>query len=316
MKQRLKTAVIGVGNMGKNHARIYSHISNLVAVCDSNEKVGLPVAHIYNTKFYTDYMTLLTVEKPDAVSVVVPSRDHMLITVECLKKNVPTLVEKPIADTVVDAKIMLDTAIKYKTLLMVGHTERFNPAVIQLKKMITEKKLGNIVNLLAMRIGLHPPVNTDIDVAIDLAIHDIDVINFLLNEFPLRKKVVKNKVYKNSVADSSSFMLEYKKTTGIIHSNWITPAKIRKLYVSGSLGFAELDYISQQLIVYEKVTHVKKNINYLDVLGLSDSPKKMKYVSKKEPLKEELKFFLQHSNDYHYTIQSRDALKALETAIS
>ena len=301
--------------MGKNHARIYSQISHLVAVSDIDEKAGLQISKKYNAKFYSNYLSLLAIEEPHVVSVAVPSHIHKEIVVECLKKHIPTLVEKPIADKVVDARVMIEEAEKYKTLLMVGHTERFNPAVIQLKKIIVAKKLGFIINLLAMRIGLHPPTNTDADVAVDLAIHDIDVFNFLVDEFPIRKKIVKNKLYKKSGADSSSFILEYKKTTGIIHSNWITPTKIRKLFVSGSEGFAELDYIRQQLVLYEKVTYSKKNVNYLDVIGLSDSPQKIKYISKKEPLRQELKFFLRHHENYKYTMYAKDALKALETSL-
>ncbi|MBI4225667.1 Gfo/Idh/MocA family oxidoreductase [Candidatus Roizmanbacteria bacterium] len=315
MKNIIKTAVIGVGNMGKNHARIFSQISKLIAVSDTDKNVGRAIAKKYDTRYYQDYRSMLKKEKLDAVSVAVPTKNHMRVAVECLSNKIPTLVEKPIADNVADARKILDEAKKYKTLLMVGHTERFNPAVVRLKEILRSNKLGTIVNLLAARIGIYPPRVAGLDVAVDLAIHDIDVINFLLGEFPKRKKAVKTQVFSYSKADSSSFILEYSKATAVIHANWITPVKIRKLFVSGTEGFAELDYIRQKLILYQKVMQLSKYGDYLDFLSLSDTPQKIEFVSKKEPLKEELTFFLDHYKDYRHTIQAEEAVKGLEVSL-
>lgn len=313
MKTNIKTAVIGVGNMGKHHARIYSEISNLVAVADLNEEVGKMIADKYGTKYYKNYHGLLNKEKIEAVSVAVPSVFHRKVVIDCLSSKIPTLVEKPIAEKIKDANAMIEEASKQKTLLMVGHIERFNPAIIKLKEIVKNKKLGKIINLLALRIGLHPPVMTGLDVAVDLSIHDIDIFNFLLDEIPKRKKIVKNKIFPGSIADSSSFILEYEKTTGMIHSNWVTPVKIRKLFVSGSEGFAELDYISQKLIIFQKMNHEDKQDDYLNFLTYSDTPQKIEFVSKKEPLKEELKFFLKNYKNYKLTKVAKEAMLALET---
>ncbi len=316
MKTRIKTAVIGVGNMGKNHARIFSEISDLVAVSDLDSSIGRDVANKYEIKYFRDYISLLKSARPEAVSIAVPSRFHRNVAIDCLRGKIPTLVEKPIAENVADAKVMIEEAKKNKTVLMVGHTERFNPAIIKLKEIIKSKKLGAIINLLAIRIGLHPPKTTNLDVAVDLAIHDIDVINFLLDEFPWGKKVVKSKIFRDSKSDSSSFILQYSKAIGVIHSNWITPIKIRKLFVSGTIGFAELDYIRQKLILYQKRVRIDKYGDYLDFLALADAPQKIEYISKKEPLKEELIFFLNHYRDYRLTSKAEESVRALESALA
>lgn len=315
MKDKIKTAVIGVGNMGKNHVRIFSEISRLVAISDIDKKIGESISQKYKVKYYQNYKLMLKKEKIDAISVVVPTKDHLDVALECLKHKIPTLVEKPIADNIVDAKKMLKEARKYKTLLMVGHIERYNPAVVRLKEIVKKNQIGTIINLLAVRIGIYPPKVGGLDVALDLAIHDIDVANFILDEFPKRKKVVKAQIFNFSKADSSSFILEYEKATAIIHANWVTPVKIRKLYVSGTEGFAELDYIQQKLILYQKVMRLDKYGDYLDFLSFSDTPQKIEYISKKEPLKEELAFFLKKRQDYRLTSQAEEAIAGLEISL-
>lgn len=316
MKSAIKTAVIGVGNMGKNHARIYTGISHLVSVADLNEETGRTIANKHKAKYYRDYRDLLKKEQIEAVSVAVPSSIHRQVVMDCLAYKIPTLVEKPIAEKVVDAKLMLSEAAKKRTLLMVGHLERFNPAVIKLKEILKNKKLGKIINLTALRIGLHPPVTTGLDVAIDLSIHDIDILNFLLDEIPKSKKKLKSKIFSGSIADTASFILEYKTASAMIHSNWVTPVKIRKLFVSGSEGLAELDYITQKLILYQKLDLPQQHDDYLNFLSFSDTPQKVEYISKKEPLKEELKFFLKNRSNFRLTAGAKQAMFALETLLS
>lgn len=312
MKSNLRTAVIGVGNMGINHARIYSQISRLVAVSDINEKVGRKVAKAYHAKFYLDYQTLLADNKIDAISVVVPTQFHKQITINCLENKVPVLVEKPISSTIEEAEEMIKISNENNTFLMVGHVERFNPAVVKLKKLIDQGKLGKIINLLAIRVGIAPPHISNSNVVLDLGIHDVDVFNFLLNDFPNSKKIIKKKLFKNNIADSASLLLEYSNATAIIQTNWITPIKMRKLYVTGTEGFAELDYISQKIIFYNKIINAKTDGNFYEFLSVSKNLTKEVFVSKKEPLKEELIYFLKNRKNYNDDTIIKFAKKALE----
>lgn len=308
----MRTALIGAGNMGKNHARVYSEISQFSGIADVVETIGRPLAQKYGVSFYTDYIKMIDEIKPDAVSVVVPTRFHKQVTIDCLKRHIPVLVEKPIALTVDEASEMIEASKKENTFLMVGHIERFNPAVIKLKKIIDQGKLGKIINLLAIRVGISPPRIPNSDVALDLGIHDVDVFNYLLNSFPTSKKIVKHKLFKHNTADSASLFLEYKDTSAMIQTNWITPIKMRKLFVTGSEGFVELDYLSQKITYYNKIINSKIDGNFYEFLSLSETPKREIFVSKKEPLKEEIECFLSYANNKKDKLNPVYALKALE----
>lgn len=311
MLRNIKTAVIGAGNMGKNHARVYSEISALVGIADIIPNIGEPLAQKHKTKYYRNYKELIEKESPDAISIAVPTNLHKDITVECLKRKIPVLVEKPIATSLKEANEMRAEAIKQNVFLMVGHVERFNPAVNELKKIITQKKLGKIINLLAIRVGISPPLLPNSDVSLELAIHDVDIFNYLLDEFPQTTRIKKYKMFKNSIADSASLMLEYSKATALIQTNWITPIKMRKLYVTGTEGFAELDYINQKLVLYDKIIETKPDGDFFELVSLSEGLKKEVYISKKEPLKQEILFFLRNMKINNLS-NLNDAIKALE----
>ena len=301
MTRKVKTAVIGIGNMGRNHVRIYSHISNLVAIADVDSSVGEKVAKEYSVPLYKNYQEMLDKEKPEAISVVVPTQNHREVALVCLERQIPTIVEKPLAANMKDAMDMVSSARKNKTFLMVGHIERFNPAVIRLKRLINEKKLGSIVSVLVVRVGISPPRSLHSDVTFDLAIHDIDVCNYLLDEYPTYSTIIKRKISEDNIADSATVVLKYKHTTAMIQTNWITPIKIRKLYITGTEAYAELDYISQELTVLYKHNETAPIDSFAKFISLSKFPKKKVYISKKEPLREELKFFLKNRYGFNST---------------
>lgn len=309
--KKIKVGVIGVGNMGKNHARVYSEIASLVAISDINKEVGLEIAKKYNAHFYVNFKEMIKDEQLDVISVVVPTYLHRNVVFDTLKKGIPTLVEKPIASNFADAQKMQKLAEKYKTLLLVGHVERFNPVIIKLKKIIDEDRLGKVISLLAIRVGISPPNPAASDVAFDLGIHDVDVFNFLLGKFPEKKKVLKTRLFSKNIADSSTLLLEYGETIGIVQTNWVTPVKLRKLYVSGVEGYVELDYIQQKLVLYDKILHTQFDGSFYELVSLSETPKKEIYISKKEPLKEELLYFI--SNRHNWKLSNgADAIEALK----
>lgn len=314
MKNNLKTAVIGIGNMGKNHARVLSEISNLVGVADLSSELGIPLAEKFNTKFYSDYTEMLDLEKPDAVSIAVPTHLHKTISITCIKKGIPVLIEKPIADSLEAAKKILNEAKKRNAVVMIGHIERYNPALKKLKQLIDNKKLGEITNLLGIRVGISPPKTENSDVVLDLAIHDVDIFNYLLDEYPSKKRIIRQKIFNNNIADSASVLLEYKRTTGLIQTNWITPIKARKLYVTGTNGFAELDYIRQKLVLYDKVLGKKGPDGFFRGIFPLEPPKKAVFISKKEPLKEELISFLKKVRK-NEMIESQYAVEALKVVL-
>ncbi|MCI0664839.1 MAG: Gfo/Idh/MocA family oxidoreductase, partial [Acidobacteria bacterium] len=140
MAEKIKTAVIGAGHLGREHARVYSTLDNviLVAICDTNEINGRTIAERYGVKFVRDYRELMG--EVDAVSVATPTINHHEITCACLEAGMSVLVEKPIARTLAEADAMIRIADSKGLVLQVGHIERFNPAFRALQKNITRPR--------------------------------------------------------------------------------------------------------------------------------------------------------------------------------
>lgn len=312
--KKIKTGVIGVGNMGRHHARVYSDISTLTAIADPDVVAGNLISKKYNIPYYKNYKLMIEKEKLDALSVVVPTSLHFKIVIECLHKGIPVLVEKPIAQSIEEANEMINVAEDKHIFFMVGHIERFNPAIKKLKQILDQKELGKIISLSSLRVGIAPPKANNADVVVDLGIHDIDVFNYLLNEYPKQTYTTKQKVFTHTNADTATIVLKYTSSTGMIQTNWITPIKKRKLYITGTEGFAELDYITQNLIIYGKSINTVSTGDFYEFISLLESTRKEVHLVKKEPLKEQLLFFLQQLNS-KTILPPRYAVEALKIAL-
>ena len=320
--ERMRYAVIGVGSMGKNHARAVHELKEveLVAVVDVNIIVAEAIGHLYNCKAFGSVVEMLEDTKPEAVSICVPTTLHVKIAEECIKRGIHILVEKPIAANIEDAKHMLQLAAHNDVRFMVGHIERFNPAVLKVKELLDKNEIGNIVSVMARRVGVFPPQIKDANIAVDLAIHDIDIINFLLGENPTKVVAEKRRSHIEHREDSVEIFLSYPSASAYIQANWITPVKIRKLNITGTEGYLEMDYINQKIIFY-KSNYEKYREEAGEVGGHADFV--LKYmepdtveisVAKREPLKEEIRYFLRAITD-NIQIDATHAIKALEIAL-
>lgn len=290
----LKIGIIGCGNMGRNHLRVYSELSdvNLVSVADINKDIFINIEEKYGVNFYESYLDMIDNERLDIVSICVPTSFHYQVTKDCIEKRINVLLEKPITDNIKEAEKLLELAENKKVKFLVGHIERFNPAVKKLKEIIDSGKIGNITSIIARRVGIFPPQIQDASVAIDLAIHDIDIINYLLNGLPI--EIIQNKkrnLIKNR-DDSVEFFLKYKTASAYIQANWITPVKIRKLNITGNKGYIEMDYVNQKIELYESHYEKEKSYSFKDILHFSEPDKTVVSVAKKEPLKEEILYFI------------------------
>jgi UDP-N-acetylglucosamine 3-dehydrogenase len=296
----IKTAVIGVGAMGRHHARVYSQLNNveLVGVADIDKNKATSVANEYHTNAYTDYIDLILKEKPDAVSIAVPTVYHKDVAMQVLDHGIHVLVEKPIAHTVEAAWEMAEKAEQKNLKLMVGHIERFNPVIQELNNVLNQQILGDIVAMSARRVGPFTSRITDVGVIIDIGVHDIDVMSYLFND-------TITGVYA-SAGDSGGLletyammMLKFKGGgTGIIETNRMTPRKIRELTVTGTKGVAIADYIKQTLDVHN-------NSSYSNT------------VEKTEPLKNELTHFINCiENDRRPLVNGVEGMHALEVALT
>ena len=290
----IKTAVIGVGNMGKNHARIYHELTNsqLIAVADSNPELKI-IAERYGAKFYTDYKEMLDKEEINAISIVVPTRLHKEVAVNCFKSGKHVLLEKPIAPSISEAEEIINASKQANKTLAIGHIERFNPVIKELKKIIQEGGLGRILSVVTKRIGVSPPDTKDNNVVIDLAIHDIDISNHLFDSIPSKVYSITGSALSLTSEDYATILLEYEgKASASIHVNWITPTNVRQLSINGTEGYAELDYVTQKLVVYPKMASgvFSDFKDFVEKYG--KFPKIEIPIPKKEPLKQELEEFL------------------------
>jgi len=294
--------VIGVGAMGLNHARVYSRIenANLLAISDLMKDKADEVAATYNATSYKDYKEVLEIPEIDAVSVCVPTTHHHQVVMDAIEYDKHVLVEKPIAFTLKEAREMVKAAKKSDLKLATGHVERFNPVVQEAKALIQDGAIGNVVSTSAKRVGPFPPRIKDVGVTVDLAIHDLDVMYYLLDD-PI-KEVYANMgsiLEKCEYEDHAEIMTKFSSgIIGMLEVNWLTPYKKRKLEITGVDGIISLDYIDQTVDVYGKFTQK---------IG----------VEQKEPLKEELSSFL-HSiiNDETPAITGEDGIYALKGVLA
>jgi predicted dehydrogenase len=167
----LRVGVVGVGYLGRHHARIYASLSEarLAGVADRNLERSREIAALYGVPAFEDHRALLG--KVDAVSVATPTISHRSIAADFLQEGIPVLVEKPIASSLPEADDLVSIAASQRTLLAVGHTERFNPAVQSLRERAGDPRFIEV-----HRLGTFPARSLDIDVVLDLMIHDIDLV--------------------------------------------------------------------------------------------------------------------------------------------
>ena len=315
----INVAVIGVGAMGYNHARTYNKLpqTKLVAVCDLSKKLGKKVSREFGVPYYEDYKEMIALEKLDAVSVVVPTKFHFPVSIVCMKKGLNVLVEKPITDSVEDAREMLRVAKKNNVHLMVGHIERYNPVVISLQNFIKNKEFGKILSIVIKRVGLNAPKNAEVDVVTDLAIHDLDIIMAILGKYPNSVYAKGGSMISRDFMDHAEIFLDYQKFGCFIQVNWVTPIKIRTLSITGTKGYAELNYLTQELNFY-KHKREKKNVRRFEKFIAEYGKPEMTDVAikKEEPLVVEIKFFcgMIESKINNYK-QAEESINSLRLAV-
>ncbi|MDP2671612.1 MAG: Gfo/Idh/MocA family oxidoreductase [bacterium] len=322
---KLKAGVIGIGNMGRHHVRNYAEMGGvaLVGIVDLDKKLGRQLAKKFSTRYYADYKEFFKNEKPDLVSVCVPTQLHLKIASEALESGSNVLVEKPIASNVDEAKALIKLAKEKGLVLSVGHIERFNPAVLKLKELIGKGSLGTIVSVMARRANAIPSRIKDANVIFDIGVHDIDLLNFLLDSSPEGVYASGGKAILRKLEDYADIFLEYPinnqglAITGHIQVNWITPVKIRKLNVTGTKGYAVANLISQELFVFD-TSYTTEFDDFEDYVGkFRESKSKKIAVKTKEPLLSELEDFvasIKNPERKSLAASPEEALKALRIA--
>lgn len=315
----LRTAVIGVGSMGRNHARVYWEMAEveLAGVADANPAAADATAKRYATHAYTDFRQMLDEEKPDAVTIATPTVYHLETALEVIGRGMHLLVEKPIAFTVEEGQRIIQAAQQAGVKLMVGHIERFNPAVIALKAHIAKGELGRVFQVDAHRQGPFPARINDVGVVIDLAVHDLDIMRYVTGaEITRIYAETENRIHGEHEDLLSGLVRLSDGTVGTLAINWLTPTKIRELYVTGECGMYRVDYLTQDLYFFENAVTNGAEWESLRVLrGVSEGQMVRFVVAKKEPLRSEQEAFLAAvRGEAEPAVSGADGLRALELA--
>lgn len=324
-ERALKTAVIGVGNMGKNHARLLKEISGsqLVAVADLNPLVAAQIASRYGVRAYTDYEQLIKVEQPQAIVVATPPTQHFASAAAALRSGAHVLVEKPITATLEKGQELIDLAKLNSRLLMVGHIVRFNPAVQLLKKKLETGELGRIFQITCRRVGPFPAPKRDVGVVIDLATHDLDLLRWLLNSEP---QIITAQTARRLHTEHDDLLFAMLKFPGeilaTIETNWLTPTKVREICVLGERGLLRVDDLTQDLYYYENAATREpggsdRGWYALQTLrGVAEGIVTRYSIPRQEPLQAELVAFIHAiQNNTPAPISAADGLAALKLAL-
>ena len=314
---KVKVGVVGLGFMGSAHARVYSNLKDceLVGICDSNlDKKHL--AKAYNCKFFENSEEFLE-ENLDAVSVCTPTSMHKDVVIDALEKGKHVLVEKPFSDSLRNGEEMVRKAANMDRLLAVGYIERFNSAVGKLKELVD---FSQIYSTVSMRFGPFPPRMKYSGVFLDLASHEIDILNYLTKIQPEVLYAHFSSRSNNGFEDYAYISLKYGHMHSHIEASWLPNYKLRLIHLYGNKKFYTLNYAQQKLKSYRAPPEAKiEHGSWDDILWLSRHVEEEIAVSSSEPLLMELKCFIEsvkRNEVLDPLCTTQEALQVLEIAES
>lgn len=268
--RRLKVAVVGAGFWGRNQVRILSEMegAELVGVCDVDEGRARLVGEKYGVPWFVRLEELLRKVDFEAATVCTPTVTHADVARRILAEGKHALVEKPMTETVEEGEELVSLAERNGVFLSVGFVERFNPAVRYLKSLIESGRLGKVILVMARRVARWPERVGDVGVTKDTAIHDIDVMRFLLGR-EASSVYARAGSLRHKFEDYSEIMVSFDGgEVGFIDANWLTPRKVRMLVVTGSEATATVDYLSQEVTIEDSEATVKPRIRWEEPLRL------------------------------------------------
>ncbi|HHS98092.1 MAG TPA: Gfo/Idh/MocA family oxidoreductase [Chloroflexi bacterium] len=320
MDQRpLRAAVIGVGAMGRNHARVYNEIPDvdLVAAADLDSARVQETARLYGARPYTDYRRMLEEVRPEIVSVAVPTQHHFSVAVEVMEAGCHVLVEKPITATLEEGQRLIERAAELGRVLAIGHIERYNPAVIELKRRLDAGELGQIFQIHARRLGPFPARVRDVGVVVDLAPHDLDIMRYLTGSRVRRLYAETEQEIHTDHEDLFAGLLRFENgVVGVLTINWLTPTKVREITVTGQRGMFLANLLTQDLYFYENEEAGGLDWNHLRLLrGVSEGRMVRLRLHRREPLRVELETFVKAvRQEPAGIVTGEDGLSALRLA--
>ncbi|MCA1455209.1 Gfo/Idh/MocA family oxidoreductase [Bradyrhizobium sp. BRP22] len=245
IRRALRVGVIGAGVMGSNHARVLAGLPEvtLVGIVDPLAEHRARAIALVGCRAFATLDELLA-EGVDAVTIAAPTHLHHEIALACIARNIHILVEKPVASTVEEGNDIVAAARQAGLTLMVGHVERFNPAVAAIKQAISGE---DILSIGITRVGPFPPRMSNVGVVIDLAVHDIDLIRW----FTESEIVDVQPQLSSAVAEREDIaLLQFRTASGVlahINTNWLTPFKARSVTVATRGKYVMGDLLTRQV---------------------------------------------------------------------
>ncbi len=309
----MRVGVIGVGSMGLNHVRVLSEISQVVGIADPNVQIGSSVSNKYSVSYFIDYHDLFK-EKLDAVVVASPTYSHAEIVAAALEKDLHVLVEKPICSTSEEAKKLVNMAEEKGLVLAVGHIERHNPVVGFAKRALDAGEYGQLITIATRRVSSLPDRVKDVGVILDLGIHDIDIMRFLVGSPVRTVYTLGGRQRHEKFEDHANILMDFENgVNGFVEVNWLTPMKVRRLSLTCLENFVEIDYTNQSLTISSSA------LMQFDPSNLYQAPFEydIRAVSlqKREPLKLELEDFLSAIKEKRKPlVDGRDAVETLHVS--
>ena len=250
MPAKRRIGLAGVGSMGRNHVRVISSHPEtvLAAVGDPDEAAIAAVSAQTGAVAYADPLRMITEAEIDAVVIAAPTTAHPALALAAIARGLPVLVEKPLAATPAEAAAIVAAGREKGVPVQVGHVERYNPAVLELRRLLRARWLTTIYAMMSRRAGPFPARIRDVGVTVDLATHDADMLCWIADEHPTRVYAELAQRKHASHEDLLFGLLHFPSgTRGMLDVNWLTPAKRRQLIVIGEEGMFELDYLTQRL---------------------------------------------------------------------
>jgi len=302
---RLRAAVIGVGYLGRFHAQKFQANPDvtLVGVVDTDPRRAAEIAAEVDTKAFTDYREILP--QVDMVSIVVPTQYHFAVAKDCFLAGCHVLLEKPVTQSVAEAEELIRLAEGKNLVFQVGHLERFNPAVVALKGV-----LNNPQFIESHRLAPFKPRGTDVNVVLDLMIHDIDI---LLSMVPHALKTVNSvgvPVLSDEV-DIANARLQFENgCVANITASRASRETLRKMRIFQQDAYISIDFQTREIAIYRK----KKGLNLIP--GLPNVGMEKRSFEQGDPLRDEIDaFIVAVRNGTPAAVTGTDGRRALEAAI-
>jgi UDP-N-acetylglucosamine 3-dehydrogenase len=311
----VKAGLIGIGSMGRNHARVLAEIGALAGVADADQNALKDIEKRFGVPTHTDYRTLLASDI-EAVIVATPTETHMQIALDAIAEGKHVLVEKPIAKTLEDSSKIIKAAERAGVVLAVGMIERHNPVVRFAKGALEDKRFGSLVSLSSKRVSSFPARIRDVGVVLDLGIHDLDVMRYLNGSEPKSVFALGGTMGGSKFEDHANILVDFDSgAKGYCEINWLTPMKVRRLSLTCTSNFVELDYMNQ-------VAHISSSqFVDIDMGNLYQAPLEFDIrtvnLKKQEPLKNELNDFLGAiKKGGAPLVTGKDALESMRLALA